>query len=140
MPLHVLDTDVLTLLRCGNDEVRRRAVAVPPDELAVTIVTVEESLTGWYSKIRRTRSDDALVRAYAWLQEAVEHLRNVRILKFDLQAATIARSLRSQNRRNGINDIRIAAIVLSHNGTLITRNIRDFSRIGGLSVVDWTVP
>jgi hypothetical protein len=45
MSLYVLDTDCLTLLLRGHTEMGRRVVAHDPAELALTIVTVEETLT-----------------------------------------------------------------------------------------------
>ncbi len=36
-------------------------------------------------------------------------------------------------------DLRIAAITLEYNGILITRNLRDFQRVPGLTIEDWTV-
>ena len=38
----------------------------------------------------------------------------------------------------GANDMLIAAIVLSHDGILVTHNIDEFSRIKGLQIEDWT--
>jgi tRNA(fMet)-specific endonuclease VapC len=35
-------------------------------------------------------------------------------------------------------DLRIAAIAISHNLVLLTRNIRDFSKIPELVTEDWT--
>jgi tRNA(fMet)-specific endonuclease VapC len=38
----------------------------------------------------------------------------------------------------GPNDLFIAAIVLAHNGILVTHNTEEFSRIEGLKLEDWT--
>jgi tRNA(fMet)-specific endonuclease VapC len=35
-------------------------------------------------------------------------------------------------------DLRIASVVLDHSATLITRNRRDFERVPGLMIEDWT--
>jgi predicted nucleic acid-binding protein len=75
MSLYVLDTDTVTLLLHGHPQVSYHAAAHPPSDLSITIITVEEILTGWYSQIRRAKKDDQLARAYAALQEAVEFLR-----------------------------------------------------------------
>jgi tRNA(fMet)-specific endonuclease VapC len=37
----------------------------------------------------------------------------------------------------GPNDMLIAAIVVANNGTLITRNTREFSRISALKLMEW---
>lgn len=62
-----------------------------------------------------------------------------RILPFDAAAAEIAGQLVSRRVRNGINietkDTQIAAIALSRNATLATRNIRHFQDTG-LTLVD----
>ena len=39
----------------------------------------------------------------------------------------------------GANDLLIAAITMTENGTLVTHNTREFSRINGLAVEDWTL-
>ena len=49
MSLYVLDTDITTLYRRGHETVIRHALTHPPEELAITVITVEEQLSGWYA-------------------------------------------------------------------------------------------
>ena len=58
MTTYALDTDTTTLLLRGHAEECRRVGEVEAEELCVTIITVEEILTGWYSQIRRAKKDD----------------------------------------------------------------------------------
>jgi tRNA(fMet)-specific endonuclease VapC len=138
MSLYVLDTDCLTLLLHGHTEICQQAATHDPADLAITIVTVEETLTGWYSQIRRAKKDGQLIRAYAALQQAVEFTSRVRILPMNLEALTGYHELRSAKPRLGANDLRIAAIVLIHDAILVTRNMRDFKGILGLQLEDWS--
>jgi tRNA(fMet)-specific endonuclease VapC len=137
MSLFVLDTDCLTLLLHGQTEICKQAAAHDPADLAVTIVTVEETLTGWYSQIRRAKKDDQLIRAYAALQQAVEFSGRIRILPFDGAAILRFHELRSAKPRVGTNDLRIAAVVLVHGAVLVSRNLRHFKGIPGLQIQDW---
>ena len=50
MSLWVLDTDMLTLWLRGQATVAARVATTPPQQLAVTIVTIEEVLGGWYTQ------------------------------------------------------------------------------------------
>lgn len=136
MSLHILDTDTLTLLFHNHEVVCQHVVEA--DELATTIITVDEVLSGWYTQVRRAKRDDQIVTAYAALHRAIESISDMRILAYDLPAVKRFRELRSQNRRIGINDLRIAAITVQYDATLATRNRSDFSGIAGLKIEDWT--
>jgi tRNA(fMet)-specific endonuclease VapC len=46
-------------------------------------------------------------------------------------------TLRQTHRRAGKMDLRIAAIALSTNATLVTRNTQDFITISNLSLDNW---
>jgi tRNA(fMet)-specific endonuclease VapC len=35
-------------------------------------------------------------------------------------------------------DLKIAAIALAHNATVLTRNVKDFKLVPGLRIEDWT--
>ena len=137
MSLWVLDTDILTLFHRGHARVCQRVGAVDPRELAITIVSVEEMLTGWYTELRRAKTDKHLAAAYASLHQAVEFLRTCHILPFTESSARQFRKLRTVHRRLGTNDPRIAAIVLEAGGVLVTRNTGDFGAIDGLTIEDW---
>jgi predicted nucleic acid-binding protein len=72
-----------------------RIAATPPQCLAVTIITVDEILGGWYTQIRQARDDQQLARAYQALQEALEFTRSIRILPFNLPEIRRYRQLRT---------------------------------------------
>ena len=87
MSLYVLDTDTLTLWLSGHPHVVSRVASTEDDRLSVSVVTVEECLSGWYAQIRKSARDDIrLARAYRSLQDTVEVLGQMRILPFDAPA------------------------------------------------------
>lgn len=49
MSLYVLDTDTLTLYREGDPAVCRNVLRHLTDDVATTIINVEEQLSGWYT-------------------------------------------------------------------------------------------
>jgi len=95
MSLFVLDTDVLTLYDRGDPTVVRRVDARPPNELAISVMTVDEQLTGWYTVTRQARRPEEIARAYARLGEAV-----VRLAK-DCFHFWCPRALSTSDRRAG---------------------------------------
>jgi tRNA(fMet)-specific endonuclease VapC len=50
MGLYVLDTDVLTLHRTGHPKVKQQVLSHSQDDLAITVISVEEQLIGWYTQ------------------------------------------------------------------------------------------
>jgi tRNA(fMet)-specific endonuclease VapC len=60
------------------------------------------------------------------------------VLAFDEQAAVTLQPLRRARIHIGTMDLKIAAIALSHDATLISRNLADFCQIADLAVEDWT--
>jgi len=140
MSRFVLDTDTVVHLLRGHEKVCRRTINVlPEDSLAITIVTVEELLSGWYTQIRRARNDDQILRAYAALQQTIEFVGGIFIWPFDELALSKFRELRGQKLRVGSNDLKIAAIILQiPDAVLVTSNYGDFEKVSGLTIEDWT--
>ena len=58
MKRYVMDTDMVTLYQFGHPAVVRQVTQHLLDELAVTVLTVEEQLTGWYTRLRRAKRRD----------------------------------------------------------------------------------
>jgi len=133
----VLDTDHLSLLRRGHAMVAARLRNTPLNRRATTIVNVEEQLRGRFSMIARARSASAWVAAYGVFQQTLDDLMQLRLLPFDDQAAAEFIRLKAGVKHVGTQDLKIAAIVLSVGGVLVTRNKRDFARIPGLAMEDW---
>lgn len=89
--------------------------------------------------ISRARTSQGLVTGYGMLGDLLANYGAAQVLPFDLPAAARFTTLRKQKVRIATMDLRIAAIALARNMTLLTRNLRDFRRVPGLSVEDWTV-
>lgn len=136
-PRYVLDTDILTLFQRGDPNVVRNAQSRPPDQLAVTIISVEEQLSGWYTELRQAKKADHLALAYQRMTTAVRFLVRFYILTFGEPAIARYEGLRAAHRRLDKSDLRIAAIVLESGDTLVTRNAKDFRQIAGLHIEDW---
>jgi tRNA(fMet)-specific endonuclease VapC len=64
----------------------------------------------------------------------------MRILSFTEPAIARFERLRAMKLGVGAMDLRIAAIALEHGATVVTRNTRDFQRIPGLPLDDWSQP
>jgi tRNA(fMet)-specific endonuclease VapC len=59
-------------------------------------------------------------------------------LAFDEAAALVFQRLQRARLRIGAMDLKIAAIVVSGDATLLSRNLTDFRQVPGLPVEDWT--
>ncbi|MEG4804252.1 type II toxin-antitoxin system VapC family toxin [Microcoleus sp. ARI1-B5] len=116
-----------------------RVSQVKPEEIAVTVITVEEQLRGWLNVINQSSQSDRALWAYKGFQDGVEYFNSVNVLNFDRDAYNCYTDLVSQRIRIGTRDLRMAAIVISRNGVLVTRNRRDFERVPGLRFEDWTL-
>lgn len=138
MSLHVLDTDVLVLFQEGHPLVCRRVLSRSIGQLATTVITVEEQLSGWYTLLRRAKRPQQLAHAYQRLADNVQLLSHLQILSFTEPAIERFEGLRSLKLGVKHMDLRIAAIAMEHGGTLVTRNLVDFRSVPGLTIEDWS--
>jgi len=139
MILYVLDTDHVSLSQREHVAVLQRMVEVSKNFLAVTIVTVEEQIKGRFKLIKRASKGQQLVQAYTDLQATLAYFNTIKVLPFNETANAYYETLRQQKIRIGTQDLRIASIVLSSNGILVTRNRKDFSKVPDLAMEDWSI-
>ena len=138
MTLYMLDTDHVSLYQKSHPQIVSRVRATNAAELAVTIISAEEQLRGWFDAIRQATSGERLQWAYLGLRQGIEYFNTIRVLDLSQAALNQYLVLRAAKLRVGTQDLRIASIVLSINGTLVTRNRRDFAQVPELKIEDWT--
>lgn len=138
MSLYILDTDTLTLLEEGHLAVGQRFLQQRREDVAISVLSVEEQLSGWYTQVRKAKRPERLEWAYRRLTETVSFLAHLRILTYDQAAMQLYEQLRKRKIKIGRMDLRIAATVLEQNAILVTRNARDFARVPGLQIEDWS--
>jgi len=137
----VLDTDVLTLVqRQHGERYARLATRLESsgEEVHVTIVSFEEQMRGWLAACAKARTPEQYATQTGRLQGLLTDFGNWSVLPFDLRAATVFGNLKSAKVRGSTMDLRIASIVLAHDATLITMNLRDYEHVPALKVEDWT--
>jgi tRNA(fMet)-specific endonuclease VapC len=140
---YLLDTDHLSILQrqAGKDftHLSARMARYPLSDFAVSTVTFHEQMLGSHAYINRARHLDDVVKGYEMMARLVSDFKVLPLVSFDAGAATVFSQLRSQRIQLAKMDARIAAIALFCGSTLLTRNHRDFRKVAGLLIEDWTV-
>ena len=115
---------------------QRRLAAADADAFT-TIITIQEITQGWTAEINRRQSGREQLHAYQQFQNAIEDFADITILRFDEEAAAAFHRLQALRLKVGTMDLKIAAICLSHDALLLTRNLVDFTKVPGLRVENW---
>jgi len=136
----VLDTDHLVEFdeaSAAGARLKKR-LAAAGDEIAATIISVEEQFRGWAAQIHRLHADPhAQIPAYARLKRRLEFYASWNVLPWDAGSARGFVSFRRRGLRIGSMDLKIACIALAHDATLLTRNATDFAQVAGLRIENW---
>jgi tRNA(fMet)-specific endonuclease VapC len=129
----ILDTNTISYYFRGDPRVVPRMQALRPADLGVPAIVEYELRCG----LLRLPEAAATPRLAALTQL----LRPMQLLSFDsdcaLYAAKIRVALEAAGTPIGPHDTLIAAIALRHQATLVTRNIDEFSRVPGLTCMNW---
>lgn len=139
--MYFLDTDHLSVIERGGiiaQKLVSRLATVSLADIAVTIITYEEQTRGWLGYIAKANSLEDQIIAYRKLEKHIATFSRLQIVGFDNDSANIFRKLRANYPWLGTMDLKIAAIAISKQATLLTRNLSDFQNISGLQFEDWT--
>ena len=133
--LYYLDTNIcISCIRgTAKTETLGYKFILHENDIRIPAIVVAELMHGAY----KSKFTDKTM----W--ETEDFLSGFEIVPFDYPSAVeygrIKASLELKGQVIGPNDFLIAATVLAHNGILVTNNTREFSRIDGLKLSDWTL-
>ena len=130
----MLDTDTCAfLLRRSSDVLLQRIQAIPVAQQVMSVVTYAELLYGVQVSSKK-KANQAAVDALAvhlaildWPQDAAQHYAEIRA------------ELKKKGALIGANDLLIAAHARSLGAIVVTNNTKDFARVKGLRIENWTV-
>ncbi len=137
----LLDTDHVTLLqfpenpRC--EALAERLDAAEDDDVALTVITVEEQMRGWLAKINQAKFPEEQIHPYERLEYLIGFFSQWRIQPHDGLTVGEFKDLKQQKINIGTQDLKIAAIAISHNALLLSANLKDFQKVPGLRVENW---
>ena len=138
----ILDTDCMSLLQRENilmgSRLQENLDKFPRDQIYTTIISFEEQMRGWLAFVARSKTPEQQIYAYERLHSFLKNYRNALILDYNEKAAEVFQDFKAQKIRVGTMDLKIAAIAVSQNAILVSRNLSDFLQIPNLTVEDWT--
>lgn len=127
-----LDTNIcIHFLKGDSLEIRERLMNTTPSSVKIPVIVHSELLYG-VEKSNRKSENRAKLK---------EFLMPFEIIPYTDRMSEIYADIRTKCAKKGSivgpNDLLIAAIVIASNGTLVTRNKSEFSRVHGLKLVEW---
>lgn len=137
--MYLLDTNIVSELRkCstgkGNASVGNWARTVAPNELYLSAITILEIEMGFLLKQRKDPKQGAILRQ--WMNQKMLPAFEGRILPLDTTIALACAQLHIPDPKSE-RDAMIAATAITHQLTVVTRNIDDFKHTGVKLLNPW---
>jgi tRNA(fMet)-specific endonuclease VapC len=131
--IYLLDTCILSLFARGNPAVLGHIKASNPDDIAVSSVTLMEIEYGLALNPGRAQKLRPILDAFFSSVHLLTYARE------DAKAtAAVRATLRAIGTPIGPYDIMLAGCGLARGLTFVTANSREFSRVSGLALEDWS--
>lgn len=129
---YILDTDILIYLLKGNENVITHISQVAADTLHTTIINHTELLFGAFNSNKKKQN----------LEIVQTLLARIKVLPFCEKASYVFAEQKALLKNDGNiiadMDLMIASISLHHHMTLVTNNMKHFSRIVHLKLENWS--
>lgn len=130
---YLLDTNIcIALMKRSSEQLKHEVLAHAANRVEVSVITVAELAWGALRSSRRLQAE----RRLGFM------LDRFKPQPFDESAARVfaeaGEDLRERGLQIGTMDLLIAAHAVSLGATVVTNNVREFARVRGLKVVDWT--
>ena len=134
-PIYMLDTDTCIFLMRGElPALAEKVQSVPLQQQVMSAVTFAELTYGVHaSAAQKRKQNQAVLDSLAlhlavldWPQEGAQHYAEIR------------GDLKKRGAQLGAADLMIAAHARAIGATVVTNNIKDFGRVKGLQVENWT--
>ena len=138
--MYLLDTNTLSDLLKDHPQISVRLRAVPGDRPVVTAILVRiEILQGRFAAVVKAANRTELLTAADRLVHDEARLAGLTVLPVTPAVADEFDRLRALKRlkKIGRKDLLIACFALAHDATLVTRNVKDFAHVPGLTVENW---
>ena len=137
--MYLLDTNVVSELRKvragkADPNVVRWADSVDANELYLSVISVQELEIGVLLVERCDAVQGAMLRS--WLNDQVLPAFSGRIITVDTRVALRSARMHVPDP-HPVRDGLIAATALVHGMTIVTRNVDDFIRTGGMVLNPW---
>lgn len=127
-----LDTNIcIHFLKGDSLSIREELMNTSPSMIKIPVIVHSELLYG-VAKSNRKKENSAKLKEFLMPFEIIPYTETMS----DIYAEIRAKCTKSGSIV-GPNDLLIAAIVIANNGTLATRNSKEFSRVDGLKLVKW---
>lgn len=131
--IYLLDTNIIIYAMKGQfPAIRQHFAQVPAQSILIPSVVLAEIEYGAQKSTDYTKT----ITKY---KKFTDCFKNIAFEAKDTTAyGLIRRQLEKEGTPIGANDLLIAAIASANNLVLVTHNTREFSRIPGLMLEDWT--
>ena len=131
---YMLDTNIciFVLRNKLTEQLNQRLISIKLSDIVISAITLAELEVGVQKSYNSVKAEEKLQLFIAPFD----------ILPFEIKDTRIYARVRNELERSGTPigplDTLIASHALSNGLTIITNNVREFSRVKGLKVEDWT--